>query len=113
MDEQAVRQNIVELAGALIDGRRSAFQTGRDIASLPLSEHFRWTALGGVEGLLLALYAAADEADRQFFLGSNIEEWHALVVETKHEELARAEEKWHSAIHAACVELMRYAYEQR
>lgn len=113
MDEQAVLQDIVELAGALIDGRRSALQTGRAIASLPLSEHPCWTALGGAEGLLPALYAAADEADRQFFLGSDIEEWNALVVGTKREELARAEERWHSAVHAACVALMRYAYERR
>jgi hypothetical protein len=109
MNEEIAFQRIIEYALALIGGRCSALQTARDITGIALSERECWKALGGAHGPLSALYGAADESDRQHFLGADVTQWHPSVKDTRREALAKAEEQWHPKVRTACDVLIQYA----
>jgi hypothetical protein len=50
-----------------------------------------WSRFNGANGPLSGFYRAADEADRVYFLGEDVERWHPDVREQKRRELAEAE----------------------
>jgi hypothetical protein len=68
-----------------------------------------WSRFNGANGPLSGFYRAADEADRVYFLGEDVERWHPDVREQKRRELAEAEARMTPPVYAACKALLEYA----
>jgi hypothetical protein len=113
MDEEWTFSEAVKLARAFLNKQRSALQTAVSITRLGLAHLSCWDALGGANGPLSALYGADDDADKQYFLGDDVEKWHPSVIEEKRAALADAELFWAADVRAACEALVAYAAKQK
>ena len=109
MDEEWTFAEVIRLARAFLDQPRSALQTAVSITSLGLVHLPCWDALGGAHGPLSALYGADDDAEKQHFLGNDVEKWHPSLIEEKRVALADAERFWASGVWAGCDALVAYA----
>jgi hypothetical protein len=113
MDEQAAFQEAVKLAQAFLNKEHSALETGRSMSGLGLVHLPCWDALGGAHGPLSYFYGADDDADKQHFLGNDVERWHPSVIESKRAALAEAEQYWEPLVQTACDALTKHAANQK
>jgi hypothetical protein len=109
MDNSQNLLEIVKIAQDFLDNRRSALQTAVGITGLGLVHLLCWETLGGIQGPLSSLYAAADDAEKHFFLGDDVEKWHDSVLAGRRAALAESEEFWAADVQTACEALIAYA----
>jgi|SRR5580692_9922631 hypothetical protein len=112
MDDKLDLKKAVEIAEGCLEGRLTPLQTARSILGYVGVGHAAWDAMDGGYGPLSSFYVAADEADRCYFLGEDVERWHPDVRERKRAELAEAESKMAPIVQAACRALIEYANQQ-
>ena len=96
----------VKIAQSCLDGVTTPLVAGRSLCLLVGPPNPIWDEMGGAHGPLSSFYVAADEADRVYFLGSDVERWHPDVRERKRVELEEAEMSAAPRIRAACQALI-------
>lgn len=92
--------------------RQGALQTAVSIRRLGLVDRLCWDALDAVHGPLSALYGADDGAQRQYFLGADVEKWHPSVIDQKRAALDEAAQVWKKSVRTSCEALRKYGAKQ-
>lgn len=98
----------VRVARSRLGGQVTPLKAGQIVSLLIGPPHPIWDA-GGAHGVLSAFYAAADLADRVYFLSEQVEAWHPSVKEQRRADLNSAEAQAAPAVRAACRALVDHA----
>jgi hypothetical protein len=106
-------QRVIEIAESCLDGKTSPLAAGRSLSVMVGPPNPIWDEMGGAHGPLSALYAAADQSDRVYFLGQDVERWHPDVQERKRVELEDAEALAAPSVRAACLALIDHMTRSR
>ena len=96
----------VKIAQSCLDGVTTPLAASRSLRLLLGPPNPIWDEMGGAHGPLSWFYVAADEADRVYFLSSDVERWHPEVRERKRVELENAEARAAPRVRAACQALI-------
>lgn len=103
----------VKIAQSCLNGETTPLAAGRCLSRLVGPPNPIWDEMGGAYEPLSSLYAAADAADRVYFLGQDIEHWHSDVRERKRAELEEAEATAAPGVRAACEALINHVIRSR